>query len=112
MIKKHFDTVVHHQLGTVTVDLSGQLTALAKADLEAAYTAAESQNPEIIWLNFTEVTYINSNGIALIISLLIRARQASRTLMAFGLRPFYAELFELAGLTKYLPSFIPEVGIG
>lgn len=112
MIKKQFDSVVHYQFGTTTIDLSGQLTALAKADLEAAYTSAESQTPTVIWLNFTEVTYINSNGIALIIGLLMRARQASRVLVAFGLNPFYAELFELAGLSKYLSGIAGEISIG
>lgn len=108
MTKKQFETIIRHQPGTTTIDLSGQLTALAKADLDAAYTAAESQNPEIIWLNFRGVTYINSNGIALIIGLLLRARQASCNLMACGLPPFYVELFEIAGLTEYLPYFTIE----
>ncbi len=112
MIKKQFGSVVHYQFGAVTIDLSGQLTALAKAEFEAAYTIAESRNPAVIWLNFSKVTYINSNGIALIIGLLLRARQASQVLMAVGLSPFYTELFELAGLTKYLPSINSEVSIG
>ena len=86
----------------------GELTALAGPALEAAYTAAESYQPEVIGFNFAGIDYLNSAGIALIIGLLARARQTPCTLLAYGLRPFYAELFKLAGLTQYMPVFSAE----
>lgn len=103
MIHKNFEATVRHQLGAATIDLSGELTALAGPTLEGAYIAAESQQAEVIWLNFTGVDYLNSGGIALLIDLLTRARQSSRSLMVYGLSPFYTQLFELAGLTDYMP---------
>jgi anti-anti-sigma factor len=103
MTTKYFEAIEHHQPGLATIDLCGDLTAQAAPALNTAYNALESQNPNIIYLNFARVNYINSNGIALLISLLARARQTSRTLMAYGLRPFHAELFQLAGLHDYMP---------
>lgn len=110
MSTKHFEAIGRYQPGSATIDLYGDLTAQAGEALTAAYTALASQNPDVISLNFAGVDYLNSNGIALIISLLARARQSSPTLMAFGLHPFHAELFQLAGLHKYMPILSLEAG--
>src|SRR5262245_36197698 len=99
MNHQQLEVTIHYRPGVATIDLHGDLTAQAGATLQAAYATVESQNPEVVFFNFAGVDYINSTGIALIISLLKRAQQASCTLMAYGLRPFYAELFEMAGLT-------------
>lgn len=108
MNHKYLETAIHHRPGATTIDLFGELTAQASDALHAAYAAAEIENPDVVFFNFAGVEYINSNGIALIISLLAQARQTPRTLMAYGLRPFYAELFELAGLTEYMPILSDE----
>lgn len=103
MSTKHFEAIGRYQPGSATIDLYGDLTAQATEALTAAYTALESQNPGVIFFNLAGVDYLNSNGIALLISLLARARQSSHTLIAYGLRPFHAELFQLAGLHEYMP---------
>jgi anti-anti-sigma factor len=103
MSTKQFEAIERYQPGSATIDLYGDLTAQATEALNAVYTAVERQNPGVIFFNFAGVDYLNSNGIALIISLLARARQNSLTLMAYGLRPFHAELFQLAGLHEYMP---------
>lgn len=110
MTIQHFETIEHQHLGWTTLNLCGDLTAQAMEALNTAYTALESQNFRVIFLNFAEVNYINSGGIALLISLLARARQSSLTLMAYGLRPFHAELFQLAGLNQYMPILSLETG--
>jgi anti-anti-sigma factor len=103
MRTKHFEAIGHYQPGSATIDLYGDLTAQAAEALTAAYAAVESQNPGVIFFNFAGVDYLNSNGIALIISLLARTQQNSHTLMVYGLHPFHAELFQLAGLHAYIP---------
>lgn len=111
MTIKHFEAIEHYQLGLATIDLCGDLTDQAKQRLDAAYNVLESQNPGIIFFNFAEVNYINSSGIALLIRLMARARQSSLTLMAYGLRPFHAELFQLAGLHDYMPILESELPV-
>ncbi|MBE7556993.1 MAG: STAS domain-containing protein [Anaerolineales bacterium] len=110
MTIQHFETIEHQLLGWATINLCGDLTAQAMEALNAAYTALESQNFSVIFFNFAGVNYINSGGIALLISLLARARQNSRTLMAYGLCSFHAELFQLAGLNHYMPILSSETG--
>jgi anti-anti-sigma factor len=59
------------------MDLHGEINAFAEDPLNAAYAEAESSNPRAILLNFGDVEYINSTGIALIVGLLSRARRYS-----------------------------------
>ena len=67
---------------STVIDLKGDIDRNAKDALEAAYTRAAAQGPVI--LNFTEVDYINSTGIAVIVALL--ARRQNRRPAAQGLR--------------------------
>lgn len=92
----------------VTLDLAGELTIAATDILEAVFSEVKTSKTQTVVLNFSDVAYINSSGIALIIRLLARAQQIPCTLMAYGLRPFYEELFKLAGLTDYLPILSAE----
>ncbi|MCL4302013.1 MAG: STAS domain-containing protein [Anaerolineae bacterium] len=110
MTIQHFETVEHQHAGRATINLGGDLTAQAAEALNAAYTALESQNFGVIYFNFAGVNYLNSGGIALLISLLARARQSSHTLIAYGLHPFHAELFQLAGLHEYMSILSLEAG--
>ena len=54
--------------------LVGRIDRDAGTALEEAYTAAIASTPALVELNFDAVDYINSTGIALIVSLLARAR--------------------------------------
>ena len=59
------------------IDLHGEINATAEAKLNAAYAEAEGQNPPSIVLNFGDVSYMNSTGIALIVGLLARGARPS-----------------------------------
>ncbi len=52
---------------STVIDLKGDIDRNAKDALEAAYARAAPQGPVI--LNFTEVDYINSTGIAVIVAI-------------------------------------------
>src|SRR5437762_1296667 len=73
MTARALEVRVRQQPSAAIIDLHGEINAFAEEALGAAYAEAERGNPEVILLNFTEVDYINSTGIALIVSLLARA---------------------------------------
>ena len=60
--------------GGTVLDLRGEINEFAQEALNAGYTEAEAKNPETILLNFEEVDYINSTEVALILTLLAKAR--------------------------------------
>ena len=51
-------------------------------------------------LNFSELSYMNSGGIGLLVTLLVRANRRSQQLMAFGLSDHYRQIFELTRLDE------------
>src|SRR5215470_1340365 len=102
------DANVRHLPRAAIVDLRGEINAFAEERLSAAYTEAESQDPEVILLNFNNVDYINSTGIALIVSLLTRARKAHRRLLACGLSAHYTEIFQITRLADFIGIFSDE----
>jgi anti-sigma B factor antagonist len=102
------ETTVRRQAGVSIVDLHGEVNAAAEDGLNAAYAEAESQPSDIILLNFGDVEYINSTGIALIVGLLARARKSHRQLLACGLSPHYVEIFKITRLADFLSVFDDE----
>jgi anti-anti-sigma factor len=91
---------------STVIDLKGDIDRNAKDELEAAYSQAAEQGPVI--LNFTDVDYINSTGIAVIVALLARARADSRPLRACGLSAHYREIFQITRLADFMSIYDDE----
>ena len=88
--------------GRLIIDLDGEITAGAEAALQAVYEQATREGGPAIVLNFAGVDYINSSGIALIVTLLSRARGEGRRLLASGLSEHYVEIFQITRLADFL----------
>jgi len=90
------------------IDLFGDIDGFADALLEAAYGEAKRQDTAAILLNFSEVGYINSTGIALIVGLLARARRSHRRLVTTGLSEHYREIFNITRLSDFMTVYDDE----
>lgn len=90
------------------IDLKGDVTSLAEKKIVSAYERALTQKLHNLILNFSEVGYINSAGMSIIITLLSRSQQQNVALKAFGLSPHFQKIFEMVGLLKYIPHFENE----
>jgi anti-sigma B factor antagonist len=109
MAVRHLEATVRQERGVVVLDLRGEINDFAQETLDAAYAEAESNDPEVILLNFEEIDYINSTGIALIVGLLAKARAShKRRLVAFGLSDHYVEVFEIIRLSDFISVFPDE----
>ena len=84
------------------VDMHGDVDGSADESLNGAYDAAVADNPTRVLLNFADVSYINSTGIALIVGLLAEARRSSRTIVACGLTDHYKEIFEITRISDFV----------
>ena len=98
----------HHQPRVTVIELHGEVNAFAEETLNTAYAEADGQNPEVILLNFSDVDYINSTGIALIVSLLARARKSHRQLLSCGLSEHYVEIFNITRLADFMSVYPDE----
>src|SRR5262245_60499154 len=90
------------------IDLRGEVTTFADEAITAAYGQACERGAENILLNFSGVDYLNSAGIAIIIEILTRAREADQRLLVTGLTPHYAKIFDMMGLAQHAPVFESE----
>ena len=80
------------------VDIRGEVTAGSEAVLMSAYD--ETAGAPAIVLNFTDLSYMNSGGIGLLVTLLVRAQRGGVRLVATGLSEHYRQIFELTRLDE------------
>ncbi len=106
--RRDLEAKVRHESGVAIVDLHGEINAFAEDALNTAYSEAEGCEPGAILLNFGDVNYINSTGIALIVSLLARARASQRRLLACCLSDHYVEIFQITRLADFMSVFPDE----
>ena len=105
---RHLSVEVRQEGDIAVLDLMGEINGFAEEALNAAYAKAEAADPKTILLNFEEVDYINSTGIALIVGLLAKARASHRSLLACNLSDHYVEIFNITRLSDFMSVFPDE----
>ncbi len=80
------------------IDVEGELTGFAEGVLMEAYEQADSGGVRAIILNFEGLEYMNSSGIGLLVTLLIRVNREKQRLLTYGLTEHYRHIFELTRL--------------
>ena len=68
----------------------------------SAYNEASTPTTRTIILNFSGLEYMNSSGIGLIVTLLIRVNRQKQHLLAFGLSEHYRHIFEKKPVVDWL----------
>lgn len=105
---REFQASARRQDSTAIVELSGVMDALAEQALNSAYAEAVSTPADRVLLNFADVDYINSTGIALIVSVLAQARKAHLPLVTAGLSEHYQEIFRITRLADFMSIYPDE----
>lgn len=103
-----FSATLREEDRMVVIDLEGSIDARADEDFNQAYTTADSLDYDTIALNFSEVDYINSTGIALIVELLAQARKSRKHLVVYGLSEHYIEVFQITRLSDFMDIYEDE----
>ena len=88
--------------GVMALDISGEVTATAENPLMSAYGSLPDGTSTVV-LNFAGLEYMNSGGIGLIVTLLVRANRQGQRLMAVGLNDHYRHIFHLTRLDEAVP---------
>jgi anti-sigma B factor antagonist len=93
---------------TSIIDIEGEVTAFAEQVLSEAYDQASANGARAIVLNFRGLDYMNSSGIGLLVTILIRAKRQGQKLLAFGLSEHYQHIFELTRLNEAIGLYDSE----
>lgn len=82
------------------IAVRGELTGATEEDLMAAYGRAADPMTRRVVLDFTDLEYMNSTGIGLLVTLLVRAQRQRQRLLAFGLSEHYRQILGLTRLDE------------
>jgi anti-sigma B factor antagonist len=109
MSKANATMTVRKATATVSiVDIQGEINAFAENALMDVYTQATSGGANVIILNLSRLEYMNSSGIGLLVTLLIRANRQKQRLLTFGLSEHYQKIFELTRLNEAIGIYKTE----
>jgi len=109
--------------GTTTVDvrtltptvsaivIEGDVTAASEAPLMDAYAATSAAGAKTIVLDFAGLDYMNSGGIGLLVTLLVRAQRQGQRLTACGLSEHYREILALTRIDEAIAIYPSEADI-
>lgn len=86
--------------GIAILDIAGDISSFAENELMDAYTTATNGGASTLLLNFADMDYMNSSGIGLLVTLLVRAQRRGQRLGAFGLDDHYRQIFDLTRLNE------------
>ncbi len=100
--------VRHIDETTSIIDIHGEVSTFAENALMDAYTQAVGAHTQAIVLNFSDLAYMNSSGIGLLVTLLIRMQRQKRRLLAFGLSDHYQHIFTLTRLNEVIELYDTE----
>jgi anti-sigma B factor antagonist len=105
-VQSKCETDVRRLADCAVIEIRGEVDGSAAAVLSAAYDGAvASGSPTCVLLDFARVDYINSTGIALIVSVLARARAEGRQVIASGLSDHYRQIFAITRLSDFIQLY-------
>jgi anti-sigma B factor antagonist len=90
------------------IDIVGEVTAACEQTLTDAYNEATGSGTKAIVLNFEQLEYMNSSGIGLLVTTLVRANRNHQRMFAVGLNDHYKQIFELTRLNEAIGIFDKE----
>src|SRR3954465_15537353 len=85
---------------TAILRIVGDITSASETDLMAAYGLAVANGASAVVLDFSRLDYMNSGGIGLLVTLLVRAQRSGGRLVATGLSEHYRQIFSLTRLDE------------
>src|SRR3712207_3789948 len=87
------------------IEVKGDVTAACEGQLMEAFGDASTGSTKVVGLDFSGLEYMNSSGIGLLVTLLVRANRQKQRLMAFGLTEHYRQIFSLTRLDDAIKLF-------
>src|SRR5713226_8593441 len=92
--------VRHVSVTTSIIDIEGDVSASAEEALMQAYKEANTLT--------TRTVVLNSSGIGLLVTLLIRVNRQKQRMLSFGLSEHYRHIFELTRLDEAIGIYTTE----
>lgn len=92
----------------MVIEIPGEVTSRSEPLLTRAFEQASDQATGTVVLDFTRLEYMNSGGIGLLVTLLVRANRQRQRLIAFGLDAHHREIFSVTRLDEAIGLYDDE----
>ena len=96
---------------TSAIVIRGDVTSASEGPLMEAYTSASAAGARTIVLDFSGLDYMNSGGIGLLVTLLVRVQRQGQRLTACGLSDHYREILSLTRLDEAIAIYPSEADV-
>ena len=93
--------------GVRVIDIEGEITSFSDKEITSTHEEA-GQDATGVVLNFSGLDYMNSGGIGLLVTTLIRAQRNGHALRAYGLTEHYRQIFSLTRLDEAIMIYEDE----
>jgi anti-sigma B factor antagonist len=90
------------------IDIHGEVTGAAETPFMSAYEEATKNGTRTLILNFSDLEYMNSSGIGLLVTLLIRVNRQKQRMFSYGLSDHYQQIFQLTRLNEAISIYPDE----
>lgn len=80
----------------------------AVGDTDSRANRGAQRSPRAIILDMTQMEYMNSGGIGLLVTLLVRMNRLNQRLLAFGLSDHYQQIFAITRLDEAISIYDTE----
>jgi anti-sigma B factor antagonist len=94
--------------GVALLRVHGDVTAASETAFGDAYTQAVDAGVSAAILDFSGLEYMNSGGIGLLVTLLVRAQRGGQQLFATGLNEHYRQILSLTRLDEAIQIYDDE----
>ena len=84
------------------IALQGQVNSSNAATVETEVLSVVTQGAKNVLLNMTELSYISSAGLRVVLVLAKRLKQAGGKLVIYGMQPHVREVFDISGFLAIL----------
>lgn len=84
------------------MDMKGEVTSFADETLNTLVKSAVNNGKDRIVFNFSDVSYINSSGIAVLIGIVTGFTSKGVAFHVYGLTSHFKKIFRMIGLTQYV----------
>lgn len=90
------------------IDINGEITTFSEKELSEAFSQVVKDPIRTVILNFTDLLYMNSFGIGMLMTFLIRAQREEKKIIGYGLNAHFSNIFKITHLDQVIPIYSSE----
>ncbi|ABJ80078.1 STAS domain-containing protein [Leptospira borgpetersenii serovar Hardjo-bovis] len=97
-----FKVFVDFALSVPIIHIEGEITSEADEEILGKYESIPQEKRDRVILNFQGTSYINSAGIATLISLITKASETKKKVEFAGLNEHFRKVMDIVGLADFV----------